>query len=604
MATPLGSTRVKQSLSEIAPKPLSSSSPSNASTPRDYAVLKPKSCLACRKRKVRCDRQLPCTNCSRWLIECIFPSPVRRCPRARTRPRAHSTNDQALHDRIRSLEAQISGLTETVSAQAERIRSLVAPGDSLFPLSHTWAHATMPLHPSLCLGRKYWQLFLEKVDPLIKVVHRPSASRILRGGLNDPTSLDESEAALLQVFYLACVSAMDAADVQSSLQMSKRTALTTYRLAAEQALARSGFMTTSNWTTMQALVLFIALSRLQNDHNSAWNLAGLAERLDASMEEDSSPFGAEMRRRVRWHLWYLNCRIRGDRGQSLSPPGQSMPSPSVAELPLNCHDSELRTDMTAPLTSQTGWTPMSFCLLRYDLATTERIVESDASWLLKTKAVSECQRRIHSKYLNYCDGTESIHWLASHIAYVMITEMWMKLYSPQFTAIDSIETLDHTVRDQLFDAAVDILDTQKRLEVEIAARKWEWTLGGYFQYVPLTFLLSELCSRRNDPRVDTAWDIAERSFQRLSEDARKSAHGVMLTELMSNAVSARQEAAKFQTMADPYLVPDHTIFDNFSVGPGSVYTDTSSTLSPMFHLGLPAEWVVYPSEDGYGWIGF
>ncbi|KAL4747706.1 hypothetical protein BDW72DRAFT_196507 [Aspergillus terricola var. indicus] len=501
------------------------------------------------------------------------------------------------------LEAQISRLTQTVNAQAERIRSLVAPGDSLFPLSHTWAHATMPLHPSLALGRKYWQLFLEKVDPLIKVVHWPSASRILRGGLNDPTSLGEGEGALLQVFYLACVSAMDATDVQSSLQMSKSTALTTYRLAAEQALARSGFMTTSDWTIMQALVLFIALNRLQDNHKSAWNLAGLAERLDVSLEEDNSLFGAEMRRRVRWHLWYLNRRIRDDRGQSSSLPGQSMPSPSVVELPLNCRDSELRTDMTAPLINQAGWTEMSFCLLRYDLATTERIVESDTSWLLKTRAVSECQRRIHFKYLNYCDGTESIHWLASHIAYVMITEMWMKLYSPQFAAVDSTETLDHGVRDQLFDAAVDILDTQKRLEVEIAARNWEWTLGGYFQYVPLTFLLNELCWRRNDPRVDAAWDVTVRSFQRLSEHARKSAHGVMLTELMSKALSARQETVDLQTTADAYPVSDQAVDDNFSVGP--VYTGIIKTMpSDMAQLGLSADWAVLPFENSYEWIDF
>ncbi|KAL4742216.1 hypothetical protein BDV11DRAFT_31214 [Aspergillus similis] len=596
MAASLGSTRVKQSLTEIAPKPLSSTSPSNALTSQDYTVLKPKSCLACRKRKVRCDRQLPCTNCSRWSVDCIFPSPVRKCPRARTKTRTRSSNDQALHNRIHTLKVQISDLTQTVNAQAERIRSLVAPGNSLFPLSHTWAHATMPLHPSLALGRKYWQLFQEKVDPLIKVVHRPSASRILRGGLNDPTSLGEGEGALLQVFYFACVSAMDEADVRSSLQMSKSMALTTYRLAAEQALARSGFMTTSNWTIMQALVLFIALNRLQDDHKSAWNLAGLAERLDVSLEEDNSLFGAEMRRRVRWHLWYLNRRIRGDRGQSSSLPGHSMPSPSIVELPLNCHDSELCTDMTAPLTNQVGWTEMSFCLLRYDLATTERIVESDASWLLKTRAVSECQRRIQFKYLNYCDGTESIHWLASHIAYVMITEMWMKLYSPQFAAVDSTEILDHGIRDQLFDAAVDILDTQKRLEVETAARKWEWTLGGYFQYVPLTFLLHELSWRRNDPRVDAAWDIAARSFQRLSENARKSAHGVMLTELMSKALSARQETADFSIMADTSLFPDQAVDDKFSVGP--VYTGTIKTMPfDMPQLGLPAYWTVYPFED-------
>lgn len=588
MSAPVGSAWKDQSLSVIAPKPLSSSSPPDVPRPSDYAVLKPKSCLACRKRKVKCDRQLPCANCSRWSIECNFPSPIRRCPRARIKPDARSRGDQALHDKIHILEAQISELAGTVNTQADMIRSLATPGASTFPLSHTWAHAVTPLHPPFALGKIYWQVFLERVDPLIKVVHRPSASRILRSGLDNPVSLNESQGALLQVIYFASVSAMDEADIQSNLQMSKSTAISTYRMAAEQALARAGFVTTNDWTTLQALVLFIALSRLQNNHKNAWNLSGLAVRLDLSMEEDGSHFGAEMRRRLRWHLWYLNRRIRNDRGQSSSAVNQSSTSSVGVEMPLNCHDSEIRTNMMASPANQDSWTEMSFCLLRYDLAATERVVESDAPWLVKTNAVRECQRRLRSKYLAFCNGTESIHWLASHISDVIITEMWMKLYSPQFNPIDSPGSSDHAFREQLFDAAVDILDTKKRLEDEIAARKWEWTLGGYLQYIPLAFLLNELLGRPSDPRVDAAWEVAEKSFHRWSEDARKSAAGATLTELMSSALSARQEAANLQAIADTCLVPDQSIFDEFSVGP--VYPDT---MPDMFQLGLPAEWGIH-----------
>ncbi|KAL2818335.1 hypothetical protein BJX63DRAFT_71082 [Aspergillus granulosus] len=593
MATPLGSTWTDQSLSVIAPKPLPSSSSSEASLAADYAVLKPKSCLACRKRKVKCDRQVPCGNCSRWTIECIFPSPIRRCPRARTKPgAARSRGDQALHDRIHMLETQVSELTGTVNAQAERLQSLTTPGASMFPLSHAWGHSVEPLHPSLALGQTYWRVFLERVDPLIKVVHRPSASRILRSGMDNPTSLNEGQGALLHVIYLACISAMDEADIQANLQMSKATAVSTYRMAAEQALARAGFLTTNDWNTMQALVLFIALSRLQNNHKSAWTLAGLAERLDVSLEEDNSHFGAEMRRRLRWHMWYLNRRIQDDRG--------SNPSPSLVrvDLPLNCHDSELSRTMTTQPNMRSGWTEMSFCLLRYDLATTERIVESDASWIIKTKAVRACQDRLHTKYLTYCDGSEPIHWLACHISYVMITEMWMKLFCPQFFAASapSPSSLDpegssaHAVRDQLFDAAVDILDTQKRLEKEIASRNWEWTLNGYFQYVPLVFLLNELRWRRSDPRTDRAWEIAERSFGRWSEEAKRSVHGGLLTELIGSVLAARQEAREFQSIADSYLVPDNGVLgDGFSMGQDPSWPDMLP--SDMFQFGLPVDWI-------------
>ncbi|KAL4941771.1 hypothetical protein BDV06DRAFT_175982 [Aspergillus oleicola] len=589
MATPLASSRTDKTRSAIAPKPISASSSSSVLMPPGYTVLKPKSCLACRKRKVRCDRQYPCANCSRWSIECIFPSPVRRCPRARTKLDSRPRGNQELHDRIHMLEAQVSQLTETAKAQADRLRSLGSLGESLFPSSHTWAHSTASLHPSLALGQTYWKIFLERVDPLIKVVHRPSASRILRGGLDNPTSLSECQAALLQVIYFASISAMDATDVQGSLRMSKDTALSTYRMAAEQALARTGFLTTNDWTTLQALVLFIAISRLLNNHKSAWNLAGLAERLDLSMEEDGSRFGAEMRRRVRWHLWYLNRRIRDGQGQSSDSFGQSTTSGLDVEPPLNCHDLELCTDMTAPPASHSGWTAMSFCLLQYDLATAERIVESDNPWLFKIKAVQGCQQSIQSKYLRYCDGTEPIHWLASHISYVMISEMRMRLYSPQYAPIDSPESLDLPVRDHLFDAAVDILDTRKRLEDETAARKWEWTLGGYLQYVPLTFLLNELCWRQSGPRVDVAWEVAEKSFQRWSDDAKKSKPGIMLTELMSNALSVRQDAAEQKFMADSYLLPDQTVFDDFLVH-SVAYADTVPVPLDGFQLGLPADW--------------
>lgn len=41
---------------------------------------KPRSCVVCRNRRVRCDKQSPCSNCRRAGIACIFP-PADRPPR-------------------------------------------------------------------------------------------------------------------------------------------------------------------------------------------------------------------------------------------------------------------------------------------------------------------------------------------------------------------------------------------------------------------------------------------------------------------------------------------------------------------------------------------
>ena len=51
-------------------------SPESTRIPSSVPALAPKlrSCLVCRTRKVRCDRQSPCSKCRRANIACVFPS--------------------------------------------------------------------------------------------------------------------------------------------------------------------------------------------------------------------------------------------------------------------------------------------------------------------------------------------------------------------------------------------------------------------------------------------------------------------------------------------------------------------------------------------------
>lgn len=101
------------------------------------AALNPRSCVTCRRRKVRCDKRMPCTNCRRNHIQCIFPAPG-RAPR-RPRPRDPLANppqhpggravgggsnrrESELLDRLRKLE----GIVEELSGQIEGERGASA----------------------------------------------------------------------------------------------------------------------------------------------------------------------------------------------------------------------------------------------------------------------------------------------------------------------------------------------------------------------------------------------------------------------------------------------------------------------------------------------
>ncbi|KAF2090122.1 hypothetical protein K490DRAFT_15508, partial [Saccharata proteae CBS 121410] len=66
-----------------------------------------RSCVTCRKRKVKCDKKHPCTNCTRARIECVFPSPG-RAPRKARKP-----HDAELLERLRKLEGVVQSLGGT-----------------------------------------------------------------------------------------------------------------------------------------------------------------------------------------------------------------------------------------------------------------------------------------------------------------------------------------------------------------------------------------------------------------------------------------------------------------------------------------------------------
>ncbi len=82
--------------------------PANAS-----AGLNSRSCTTCRKRKVKCDKRHPCSNCNRAAIECIFPGPGRAPRRSRKPP------DTELLARLRRLEGVVQSLGKGIEEEAE-----------------------------------------------------------------------------------------------------------------------------------------------------------------------------------------------------------------------------------------------------------------------------------------------------------------------------------------------------------------------------------------------------------------------------------------------------------------------------------------------------
>lgn len=86
-----------------------------------------RSCVTCRRRKVRCNKRTPCSNCIKAGIECVFPAPG-RAPRKPKRPQ-----DAELLSRLRRLEGVIEHIREKKrdgSSSPEQSRVAESPVES------------------------------------------------------------------------------------------------------------------------------------------------------------------------------------------------------------------------------------------------------------------------------------------------------------------------------------------------------------------------------------------------------------------------------------------------------------------------------------------
>jgi hypothetical protein len=139
-------------MSQVPPVTVSPSE-KNATLPASVPAPLPKlrSCVVCRTRKVRCDKQSPCSNCRRANIACIFPSTDRPPRWARHLERgannAASNPPARVMERLRNLESLVKELSGQLE-QANAAANLTASGSSGVNSPESSSHGRATDHQS------------------------------------------------------------------------------------------------------------------------------------------------------------------------------------------------------------------------------------------------------------------------------------------------------------------------------------------------------------------------------------------------------------------------------------------------------------------------
>ena len=113
------------------------------------------------------------------------------------------------------------------------------------------------LQPDAIHSFKLWQLYLDRVNPLTKVIHAPTVHPYAMEAATNMNSVPiHYQALLFSIYNMAVLSLSDTECIQM-FGVSRETALQKFTAGIKVALIRSNFLKNYNMPALQALVLYM-----------------------------------------------------------------------------------------------------------------------------------------------------------------------------------------------------------------------------------------------------------------------------------------------------------------------------------------------------------
>jgi hypothetical protein len=102
-----------------------------------------------------------------------------------------------------------------------------------------------------------WRIFVEHVDPVIRMLHKPTAQKSIVEAKDSIAEMSKPFEALMFSIYFASVTSMTEEECQIRLGENKDVLLIRYRFAVQQSFARAGFLSTHSIVMLQALIIYL-----------------------------------------------------------------------------------------------------------------------------------------------------------------------------------------------------------------------------------------------------------------------------------------------------------------------------------------------------------
>ena len=446
----------------------------------------------------------------------------------------------------------------------------VSDDDLGFVLSGQPKSTTRLRHPPSERIHQLWQIFIENVDPLTKVVHVPTLRPAIQKAASNIETIPRNFEALIFAIYGAAIMSIKDEECKQRFCEPRKTLLSRYISATKIALSRAKFMGTMSLVVLQALVLHLFSVRDIYEPRAVWSLTGVAVRIAQGMglERDGEslgmpPFEVEMRRRIWWLLKTHDFRTAELCG--LAKFRDLDTGAENTKWPTNVNDDELYPGMPSLPAESNALTDVVFVVLRYEftnfaagrIARFRQQGKNSSQFSLHAsgsdkaeieEAFKEVEELLETKYLRYCDPSQPLHLMTMIIARAAMNVIRFLTHHPRRWV--SIEQTPLSERQWVWGISIKLLEQQNMVQSNPLLKQFAWHITYFFLWHVFIHVLDTL---RADPLIadaEKAWRIICTAYESNPDmvfNTKKLIH-VAVGNLCLKAYSARETALQNGSM--------------------------------------------------------
>ncbi|TVY15781.1 Aurofusarin cluster transcription factor aurR2 [Lachnellula arida] len=459
------------------------------------------------------------------------------------------------------------------------------------------------LHPDPVQIFRLWQIYLDNVNPLLKVTHTPSLQgRIIEAVSNLATISPTLEALLFSIYCMAVSLTED--DCQAIFGSSQEDLLTRFQFGCQQALLNCGFLRTNDRDCLTALFLYLFSVRPRTVPQSLSAMLGVAIRIAQRMGIHSESalakctvFEAELRRRLWWSLMLFDSRISemaDHKTATLNPTWD-------CRIPLNVNDSDIRPELKESPLVQGNATDAIFAVVRGEIAefvrhsafnlnftnpALKRVVKTGQHDLAKLAIL---EKMIEDKYLRYCDPDNPLHfmtiwWTRAHLARCRLLE-YHSSYSN--SSVRPTDTQREAQREASISHALCMLECDTKFATSALVKGFLWQVNVHFPFPAFIHILQDLKRRPFSAYSEQAWESMSDNTEARALFMATAFKNPFL-EIFANMVLEAWEAreAAVDQLREPMVPPRIVSFSRARAAQKAPIVQVAKTQQPSFESGM------------------